>query len=288
MTVPQVFRDYLDIDYEENDAYISFGDMGLGDGASLRKSCVNFHSSSFLWIRALNGGVMDYSEVYLSSLSDELFSADDPPIALSAAEAISYHGSGMYLGQYPFPPSCSTSSIVAKKDVSKPQATPVEQTKGPDVQRFDMGGEEGEFEISAFPEGFMIERVKTGEMIITTVILDQGKKSDQVGEAAPETNPFVMAYSINPAHSSSSSTDAPPPKKKWSAASLRSFFGRNKHHSSPQILDRAVVITDAGNNAFRCEVQLFSTVEEENSEIEEELSHGISLCSSVIWTNETV
>jgi mannosidase alpha-like ER degradation enhancer 2 len=272
MAGPYAFRDYLESKYEENDAYISFGDMGLGDGASLRKSCVNYHSSSFLWIRALNGGVMDYSEVYLSSLSDELFSADDPPIALSAAEALSYHGSGMYLGQYPFPPSCSTSSVVSKKDVSKPHAMPVEQTKGPDVQRFDMGGEEGEFEISAFPEGFMIEKIKTGEMIITTVILDQGKKSGQVGEAAPETNPFVMAYSINPGQSSGSSIDAHLPRKKWSAASLRSFFGRNKHRSSsPQILDRSVIITDSSNSAFRCEVQLFSTVEEENSEVEEEL-----------------
>jgi len=264
-----LFRQYLqpELTDEVNLAYTSYGDAGMGDGSSLRKSCPNFHRSSLQWIRALNGGVLDYSDVYLSSLSDSLFS-EQIPIAVSAADALASHGSGMFLDKYPLPPSCSTSTgLAATEEVVNPEAAPVEKDSGPLVQRFDMGGDEGEFEISAFPEGFMIERVQSGEIIVTTVLMNEVKNGPVGKEVAPN-NPFVMTYSIRPLQHSGSSVEIPP--KRWTGASLRSFFGRNKHPSSLPAVERSVVVTNARHNAFRCEVQLFSSVDE-NAEGEEEL-----------------
>lgn len=266
----RLFRRFLVPDNTEDVSlsYVSFGDMGMGDGSSLFKHCFNIHKSSVLWVRALNGGVMDYSEVYVSSLSDDLFS-NQIPMALSAADALSLRSTGLFLGEHPFPPTCSTSSAAkAPEKVVTPDTAPVEKdSSSPEKQRFDMGGDEGEFEISAFPEGFTIERVKTGEIVATTVLMeDTAAQSDHVGQDT--NNPFVMAYTIRPQQPRGSSVDIP--AKKWTGASLRSFFGRNKHQSSLPILDRSVVVTNAANSAFRCEIQLFSTVEE-NSEVEEEL-----------------
>ena len=262
------FWHYLELEQtnEVNLAYTSYGHMGMGDGASLRKSCPNFHKSSLKWVRALNGGVLDYSEVYLSTVSDDLF-AEERPRALSAAEALSYYGSGMFLGEYPHLPSCSTSAEMTPERVVNPEATPMEQEAGPVVQRFDMGGDDGEFEISAFPEGFMIQHVKTGEIMVTTVLMNEAQ-SNEGGEESTPNNPFVMAYSINPSHPFGSSVEIPP--KRWTGASLRSFFGRNKHHSSLSVHERTVVVTNASSNGFRCEIQLFSP-SEENPEEEEEL-----------------
>ena len=269
----RLFQHFMESDQtdEDNLAYFSYGHAGRGDGSSLRKSCPNFHMSSLLSIRALNGGVLDYSEMYLSSLSDSLFSEGAPPLTMSAAEALSYHGCGLFLAEYPLPPFCSTSSdMTVREKVVTPDATPVQNDAGPVVQRLDMGGDEGEFEISAYPEGFMIERVKTGEIIVTTVLMDQSQ-GDTVGEEAAPNNPFVMTYSIIPLQPSKSSVEVPP--KRWTGAVLRSIFGGNKHPSSLSVHDRSVVVTDTSHNAFRCEIQLFSPADE-NSEYEEEVLMG--------------
>jgi hypothetical protein len=52
---------------EKNVAGLSWNGQGLE--TSLLKGCPNIHSSSLLWMHALNGGILDYSDVYVSSLS---------------------------------------------------------------------------------------------------------------------------------------------------------------------------------------------------------------------------
>jgi mannosidase alpha-like ER degradation enhancer 2 len=261
----RLFRRYLvpEQSQEINQAYMSFGDLGMGDGSSLLKCCPNFHRSALLWVRALNGGVLDYSEVYLSSVTDDLY-AKEKPLALTAAQALAYHGSGTFLGEFPERPSCSTSGAKSPTDTStavSPDATPMQHYAN--VQRYDMGGDHGEFEITAFAEGFMLKHGKTGE-IVSATILEDGVKTKV--EEMTLVNPFVMVYSVKPVENSAVVAETLPKRWKFSGTNWRSFFGTKDHESSPELYERKVVITSPDTQAFRCEVHLLSTHEDDTEE----------------------
>jgi mannosidase alpha-like ER degradation enhancer 2 len=268
----RLFRQYLvpEQSQEGNLSYLSYGDLGMGDGASLHKWCPNFHRSSLLWVRALNGGVLDYSEVYLSSMTDDLFSEGGPD-ALTAAEALAYHGSGMFLGRFPEQPSCSTAGdkpATDNRNSASRDTIPMQQDAN--VQRYDMGGDHGEFEISAFQEGFLIKQVKTGEIFSTTVLADEVETVRE--EKMATANPFIMVYHVKPLENSLLTAEAPPKSWKFSGANWKSFFGRKERESSLELVERTVVVTSADTQAFRCEIHLLSFHEDDTEE--EELLAG--------------
>jgi hypothetical protein len=185
---------------EKNVAGLSWNGQGLE--TSLFKGCPNRHSSFLLWMHALNGGILDYSDVHVSSLSDE--TPIDKRFAvgsLSAAAALAFHGIGLFLGMAEHNDTASCSIV----DATVPplvQSSSQETKNLPEgTQRFDMGGAVGSFDVSVFADGngFFIHHVNSGQTVMTTVIA-----SDAQGVEI--ASPFVMVYSSTPRHRSTPMT----------------------------------------------------------------------------------
>ena len=236
---------------------------GQGLETSITKGCPNVHSSSLLWMNALNGGVLDYGDVYVSSLSDEM------PIdkrfavgSLDAASALAFHGSGIFLGMAKLD---EISSCSLADDTSVPLVPePTEDAKGVSdgTLRFDLGGELGSFEVSVFADGngFYVHHVNSGETIVTTVIADEA-------QAKKNVSPHVMVYSSTPNRPPKSViVDADMDTKlswrfssgSWKATVLNQNGGTSAevNDDSTSRIRRRVVVAANPMQSFACEVHL--------------------------------
>ena len=79
-----------------NAAHLTFNK--LGNEQLLTNSCPNFHLSDFRWIRALNGGAVDYTEVYISSAMDKPSPRESRFQLPGSMDALAILGSGMHIG----------------------------------------------------------------------------------------------------------------------------------------------------------------------------------------------
>jgi Glycosyl hydrolase family 47 len=247
-----------------NLAHLSPTNLGVGQGTLLKRSCPNVYSSELLWVHALNGGALDYTELFASVSRDSL---EDHPIdfaVLGAAEALGALGTGLYLGtnallnkdeSCPLPESRADRHSLQgeSEDTDKPRTTPA---PGETIQ---LKTEEfGVFELSPEPDGggFFIQLIDTGETIATTFY-----------------EQFAMISSFAP--TVPRSPDPDPGQSPWRRMGSRfsSIFGsKDTSHiapppkaSSPDGSDggiRRLLLADFDGNTFSCEVEVFETYPE--------------------------
>eukprot|EP00980_Cylindrotheca_fusiformis_P003096 scaffold720_cov114-Cylindrotheca_fusiformis.AAC.4 len=216
-----------------NDAHLMF--RRTGNGVSLTKSCPNFYSSELLYVRALNGGGIDYSNAYASSMKDVVGLDESRFILTGSIDALAWQGSGVHISRAHNPtrecPLSNQDRMKQKTESPKPQAE--EQSI---VKRFD-GGEMGHFEISAFSGGvgFLIRHVETGRSFTTTLIQD---------EASLSMETYLMVHSTMD-------------KKNVGG-------GNSEPHGDLEDRD-TVVMADLAGNSHVCQVEILQTREHSSS-----------------------
>eukprot|EP00535_Pseudo-nitzschia_heimii_P003079 CAMPEP_0197193814 /NCGR_PEP_ID=MMETSP1423-20130617/28030_1 /TAXON_ID=476441 /ORGANISM="Pseudo-nitzschia heimii, Strain UNC1101" /LENGTH=1580 /DNA_ID=CAMNT_0042647111 /DNA_START=174 /DNA_END=4916 /DNA_ORIENTATION=- len=149
----------------------------LGNELDLTKSCPNFYASNYLWIRALNGGISDYSDAYRSRMSDEFLVSERDIIQLGSIDALALHGAGVHIKSFYNTFFQHTFREKKSKEKKASGALKNGERQGKlsnGATRFDMGHGMGIFDVSAFPggSGFFVQHVESGEAITTTLIAD--------------------------------------------------------------------------------------------------------------------
>ncbi|KAL3922323.1 MAG: hypothetical protein SGILL_002266, partial [Bacillariaceae sp.] len=172
----QDFDKFDELQDETNGAALSF--RSLGNGVDLTMACPNIYKAEYLWIRALNGGISDYSDIYMSTVQDEVAVPEHRTVFLGSVDALSLSGAGLHIDSLHdtflkcpirVADSHGDKSTINRKASGK-HAQSQEQTTGSPTL-FEMG-EMGSFEVSAFSEGsgFLIQHVESGESLVTTLI----------------------------------------------------------------------------------------------------------------------
>ena len=240
---------------DSNIAHLSLSPSGVGM-QPLAKACVNIYSPSLSWVNALNGGAVDYSNVYVSSIHDEI------PIdtrygvgLLSASRALALLGTGLFLGKDP-----------ANEDNSCPASLRPPRKKRETnsmVQRFDMGGHLGEFEVSVYVDGngFSIKRLVSGETVVATVVHHENS-SDADDEE--NTRPYVMLYaSTTPPTevlvSTPNQSQSWLPDMNWKSVFSRagsSTYNDSTSTAQETTTERSVIVGDASGASFSCDLQI--------------------------------
>ena len=265
-----------------NFAHLALTNLGLGPGTAFQKACPNFYSSDLLWIHALNGGAVDYSEIYVSVTRDAL---EDHPIdfmVLGAAEALGVHGTGVYPGSHrdngascPVPDARAEQSKDTEVDGGTDQSSENRQhiaTPGNVVQI--QSADFGMFEVmpEADGSGFYIHLVRTGETIVVTFFEE-----------------FAMTYSSTPVAGAVQSPDGTSQGKgqspwKRMGSRLTSIFGgsgsgdRNKYEDPPFAnvpTTRRVLVSDFHGNTFSCEVEVFESYTEGSTPVGDEADRSL-------------
>ncbi|KAG7365321.1 glycosyl hydrolase family 47 protein [Nitzschia inconspicua] len=207
-----------------NPAYTSF--RNSGSGVDLTMSCSNPYQSHLLWIAALNGGVFDYSQVYMSRVQDEVSVPNFRTGFIGTADALALLGSGLHISSmYDANSGCparvtNEDTKHASSSTSREDINHKERKSSPSL--VDMG-DFGSFEVSAFPEGsgFLIQHVESGETIVTTLLNDGESSSDNVPES------YILVY--------------------------------NTESADPEA-HRSVVMADLLGNAYSCVIELVSPI----------------------------
>mmetsp|Transcript_17976 Transcript_17976/g.41184 ORF Transcript_17976/g.41184 Transcript_17976/m.41184 type:complete len:534 (+) Transcript_17976:118-1719(+) len=235
-----------------NPAFLSF--RKLGNELELTNSCTNLYASNYLWIRALSGGIADYSDTYRSRATDNFVVSESDSIQLGSVDALALHGTGVHIKSFYDEFFSCPVKVERKTKSKKPNSLKNGERKGElgnGSTRFKMGGGMGSFDISAFPggSGFYVQHVESGENIVTTLIEEQ-TSGDRRG-------PLVLVYSKK-----DQGNDIHVTKENDVASQNR----------------RAVVLADLSGNSYSCAVQIFeakSNDEEQDSTCSISESQGI-------------
>jgi Glycosyl hydrolase family 47 len=265
--VPDTFcpTEFLnDTRQQANLAHLSPSNLGVGQGTLLKRSCPNVYSSDLLWVHALNGGALDYTEVFVSVSRDAL---EDHPIdfaVLGAAEALGALGTGLYLGTSTLlskDQSCPLPETRADRHSPKSDSLAADKPKTTPApgETIQIRTEEfGVFELSPEPDGggYFIELIDTGETISTT-FYEQFAMISSFAPIVPRT------------------PDPDPGQSPWRRMGSRfsSIFGsKDTSHSAPPSKPsspdaseggiRRLSISDFDGNTFSCEVEVFETYPE--------------------------
>jgi mannosidase alpha-like ER degradation enhancer 2 len=249
----------IDSKQQENLAHLAMMPLGSGTGTLLRVACPNIYASELLWINALNGGAVDYSDVYMSVISDDPNEHSNTFVVLGAAEAIGMLGSGHLLRQQEdtCPRSSDTNDEIPAKIPDNPLEVSQNTVEAGHV--LQLRSPMGLFDVQPFPQGdgFYIQHVESGETIVATFLAD----------ATNSSNDFVMAYSATtvPEHRSKDEES----KTAWRimASRLAKLKGnRNEPKLDPATMeDRSVVFSDFEGHAFSCEVEVVEKYTDQNN-----------------------
>jgi Glycosyl hydrolase family 47/PA domain len=234
-----------------NIAHLSLATSGVGM-QPLAKACVNIYSPALSWINALNGGATDYANVYVSSVHDEIPKDVRYGVGLlSASHALALYGTGLFLGKI-----ATKGEKVSMKDSTTDQ--------NPAIQRFNMGGDLGEFEVSVYAEGngFYIKQINSGESMIATVVHDDKASIEADGDE--NTSPYVMIYASTPPQrrqrsGTEKSLESWLPGMSWKSVFTREeafAAGHTPNTGQDAKISRSVVIGDASGASFSCELQI--------------------------------
>jgi hypothetical protein len=218
-----------------NPTFLSF--RKLGNKIDLSNSCLNLYASDFLWIRALNGGIADYSDSYKSTTSDDFVVSESELIQLGSVDALALHGTGVHIKSFYhafYQKPIRDKKRGKNKKVSnalKNGARQGELSNG--STRFEMGDGMGSFDISAFPggSGFFVQHVESGETVVTTLIED--------GPSDGSQGPLVLVYS----------------KSAEVVNGVDITRQKNAAYQNP----RAVVLADLQGNSYACEVRIIES-----------------------------
>jgi mannosidase alpha-like ER degradation enhancer 2 len=231
---------------ERNIAHLALGDLSLGEGNFLRKACPNLYSSDFLWMQALNGGAVDYTEVYISSTNDDFSQSWNQFAVVGAGEALGFLGSGVYLGLMEnedescliLEPSENKKGTGAREDVDATGA----KSQPPNGELVEITNEFGTFEVSSFTEGggFYIRHVDSDTTIITSFLVDE----------VDESKIYAMVDSWTGVATDKNGKKATPDSDEESTSDKTRTFDD----------ERNVVFGDLNGNSFHCEVELYQKV----------------------------
>ncbi|KAL9181308.1 hypothetical protein ACHAXT_010113 [Thalassiosira profunda] len=248
-----------------NQAHHHFESRGKGSGRWLGKSCPNYHHPDLLWNHALHGEALDYNLKHTSYVSDEeTFSHDivDERMLTALASACFYgtdfYADGMHVDEFR---SCPVEQAPDHHFESKQD----KETTIPGTTRYDMGGELGAFDVSAFPggDGFVVRHVDSDELMEVSVFHDNP-------EPFQSSTVILVVLTVPPPQSDSSNEASMPPHlssrrssgKNWRARTsgdnVDSVVFKGLSEGEAEAEDdgyrRHVVVGDLDGNAFRCEV----------------------------------
>jgi hypothetical protein len=263
----------------ENWAHLSFASLGVGEGSVLTKACYNMYNPEFFWLKALRGGSLDYTDVYISVAADDPGKEFQPAnryMLLGSADALGYQGSSIYIGLPELQRQSDRSCTLTSQHQSGSKLTEVDGEQGPPegADRYDMGPNVGSFDVSVFPDGggFYVQHAESKERVVVTIIVDDASKDS-----------FVMAYTSMPPlvesgqrrQSKATAETATGSSSRWTR--WKNMFRRhgNRQESGAekvQVPERSVVLSDMQGNAFICDVQIMlrSTVVEDESGVNAE------------------
>jgi mannosidase alpha-like ER degradation enhancer 2 len=250
-----------DAKLDSNIAHLALTNLGIGQGMLLRKACPNVYSSDLFWLHALNGGAVDYSEVYVTvSLDDETHHPNYFTL-LGAGEALGMYGSGVYLK-----PVRENVCPIAFEDTHmdthleahlEPVLDDVGEENEQEPKVINVGTHLGNFRITPFPkgDGFFIEHVDSGESIVTTFLRGAGAEQD-----------FIMTYASFPKEAEDESERLKDESlQKTSVRKLMGAFGQVPADPEAELEDeRKVVIGDFQGNSFSCDVEVVEYFEDDD------------------------
>ena len=141
-----------EVKQKTNAAHLTFASLG----SQLPQACPNVHLRELFWVRALTGGVMDYSSSYVTSMSDD--DQHTKHVLHGAADALGLLGMNRPREDLETCPLTLT-----------PHKNHVSQNEGGGL---NVASELGNFEVSTMAEGrgFHVHHVDSGDQIYTSVV----------------------------------------------------------------------------------------------------------------------
>jgi hypothetical protein len=238
----------------DNYANLGMSNLGLGAGTRLKKACPNVYSSDLLWLHALNGGSMDYADVYVSVAQDDLSTHPNYISPIGAAEALGILGRGVFDISYDKDRSCPAPDA---KQVDDQPAVPPDFEEGEAIEKgpIQVATGMGRFEIQTFPkgDGFFIQLLENGESIVTTFLQNHDS----------EPSSLVMVYATIPVEDSHEQDESEQGKKSsWQrvGSQLNSILHRRKKKKievDPTAMEeRRIVVADLDGNSYSCDVEV--------------------------------
>lgn len=242
---------------EEKDQVLNFATLQHnknGRGADLTKSCPNYHHQNSLWINALAGDQLAYTDLFETRLYNEDKGSEDtlPALTASALYGLSYLKKRSR--------TCPLSKRDEKNILENKNSNP-SQPFG--TQRVEMGEPLGDFDISVYNgEGFYVKHAKSGESIEATII---EKSFTQVPLVAVESyvpqqekkreKPNLLLQSFGSSFSK-----------------LKSVFVRKKEIPKNPLkreikYDRNIMIADMNDRSFSCKVDLIQATGETKKKV---------------------
>lgn len=156
-----------------NDAHLAF--CTTGNKHSLVRSCPNFYSSEYLWVRALNGGGTDYSNTFASSVNDYIETSESHFYMLGSIDALAFLGTNAHvMEEFDESRLCP---IYDEPKTSKDEAVKTPDEAKPQYKNRFNGGDLGEFEVTAFTggSGFLVQSLKYNQDIIAKLMQEVTK-----------------------------------------------------------------------------------------------------------------
>ena len=242
-----------------------------GRGSHLTKSCPNFHHPNALWLHALTGHQLSYTDLFESRFSD-----DDIQIDLKVTSALI---SSALLGLTYEEQRGDVCSLRERNNHPKESVHSQSTNSAPlGSQRVDMGQDLGSFDISVYNgEGFFIKHVKSGESVEATIIQD-----DQA--------PFIAVESYVPAKVSKRKEKGLLLKSLGSSFSkLKSVFIRKKDimmypYKIEEKFDRKVLVSDMQKKVYSCSVDVFQA----SGPMREKSNDSSGESSNIVYKNKKV
>ncbi len=226
-----------------------------GRGAQLSRSCPNYHHPNSLWIHAINGDQIAYTDLFVTSFYDEATTIEKvlPALTSSALFGVSYMSDDDSV--------CSFTERERHEEKDKYSHSTNVTPQG--TQRIDMGKELGTFDINVYNgEGFYIKHVESGESVEATII----DKRPQQAE------PFIAIESYIPVKVKKRKTNGLLLKLGSSFSMLKSVFTRKNNIIVPlsrdtRHYDRSVMMSDLKGNTYSCRVEIIHATGKDESGI---------------------
>jgi len=248
-----------------NDAHDIFSPSGLGAGWNLRKACPNIYSSDALFVRAMQGGSIDYMPKFTTVLLSARFDENDDHVPIpSTLEALASWGSDRYpksqrerifdferQEKCPIPIRIEEQSLVSTASQEELQHRHPSQDQSGNPGYTEINTEMGTFQVTAFDQGsgFGVEQVETGQILTATFVQDRVDPSVS----------FVMVHAVYPF----TDTDYQPlPPRMYVHGEWKPIQGFPTPKSN-----RTVIIADLEGNSFSCDIELVQNRVETNEEV---------------------
>jgi len=255
-----------------NFASLSHSERGKGDGDRLSKTCPSHSSPNGLWVEALSGHELDYTDFFLSYIDDDVHdsAAENSASQMPTALIVSALFGSNYMSKKYSRNSCSISER-SESWLKHNSASQYVLRQSPNqvptpYHMVDGGSKLGTFDVSIFDQntGFFVKHTNSGESIEVTIFSDQmddfGNKKGRSFIDGSDASTVLTVDSYYPIRS----------KEKKKDGLFQSFLGFSlpkmllSTHSRSQDFkktpqnryQRSVLLSDLDGHAFVCEVEL--------------------------------